>query len=265
MARRRARAGSRRARRRVAEVRRRGAGRCPRGGPGHLQQDQQVGHPVLEGLEGADRAAELHPLLRVGDGHVQAASGAPTWSAVTSAVATSRSGCAASPIGSPCRSPAQPEGRVEGRPGRSRSDPQERSSPSAKHDVGGGTVEHEPAAVLDTSRELAGSDPGEQLVPRVRRSRGGAAPRWRSRRQQRVGRQRPAELLEHHGGLEEGAPTPSYSSGTTSAATPICSHSVCHRSSSYPLRSPSRRGRRRCRRACRAGSGRWRRAPAAPR
>ena len=39
--------------------------------PAHLDQHEHVGHPVLERLEGADRPAELDPLLAVVDRHLQ--------------------------------------------------------------------------------------------------------------------------------------------------------------------------------------------------
>ena len=55
----------------VRGVGREGVRRGPRRRAGHLDQHQQVGHPVLERLEGADRPAELHPLLGVGDGHLE--------------------------------------------------------------------------------------------------------------------------------------------------------------------------------------------------
>ena len=43
--------------------------------PRRLHRDVQVGHPVLERLEAADRAAELHAVLGVFDGQVQALGG----------------------------------------------------------------------------------------------------------------------------------------------------------------------------------------------
>ena len=66
-------AGRRDGRRQLGRGRaRRGALGVPRGRGGQLGVEQQVGAVVLDGLERADRAAELLPLLDVGDGHVQA-------------------------------------------------------------------------------------------------------------------------------------------------------------------------------------------------
>ena len=52
-------------------------GRVPGRGPGLGHRHPQVGQPVLERLERADRPGELPPLLQVGDGHLQAPLGHP--------------------------------------------------------------------------------------------------------------------------------------------------------------------------------------------
>ena len=212
----------------------------------HLEQHQHVGHPVLERLEGADRAAELHPLLAVGDRHVQRPGGqaglqrghadgadqlgaAPRRGGAVAdrggrRVASGRRGRAGS--SGPWTRPRSGVARCRGRPR-----PAVVASPRAGPWRG--------------RRPAPGRRPRRTRRPRRRRS-GGAAGAWRPRRPPASS----ASAVTSEDSSGDGAserpsssstisdskrvnPAPSYSSGMASAATPICSQSVAQSASSY--------------------------------
>ena len=211
----------------------------------HLDQHQHVGHPVLERLERADRPAELHPLLAVGDRHLE------------------RPGRQAGRERGDADGADQLGAGASGRGRRRSASPPPTSSRRRKPD--GLVHRRQPVRVTRRRIELdqavvggrdAGRWPGRRRATglarrrRTRRPRrprsGAAAAAWRRRSapassasavtsedEQGRGRERPADLLEHDHRLEAArTPAPSYSSGIASAATPICSQSVCQSASS---------------------------------
>ena len=245
---------------RLAHVLRRGGRGRPGGRAGRLDEHEQVGHPVLERLERADRPAELHPLLAVGHGHVQAALGRPDLDGrgERPGDVEQRPGVRR-PRRSRCPSPeTRPSRRVWSREpttstvassSRSRRPSSSRSTSSA---VG---VEHQ---VVEGERgDRARADRGQQVVARhlvgVRPGRR----RWRSRWPAAVtgrgcgraprarSRSRRARRRSRRTPRARAAP-PRPPARTSPATAPRRTRP----------RTPSRRGRPRCRCACRAGRAR---------
>ena len=195
--------GPRHALRRLLDVRRGGRRRAPGGRPRRLDEHEHVGHPVLERLERADRPAELHPLLAVGDRHVQARCAAPTWSALVSAQATSRSGpSSAAPVARP-----RPREMVWSRaPTFSTSGETTVTLQFVlpQHDRGRGAVEHELAG--DQRGDLTGGDPGQQSAFSSSEPPTSSAAVAIAVARRGVGREVASELLEDDGRLDERGP-----------------------------------------------------------
>ena len=242
---------------------RRGRGRRrPRRRARHLDQHEQVGHPVLERLERADRAPELHALLAVGDRHVEAA-------LRDADLHRGREGRRHQ--GEPLRrrgrhvEVTQPQRGVQrlAPRGRHRRRGQSRGARD-QHHVGPG-VEHE-RRLDDHGRRPPGRDPGQQLLAQRVRIRPAAAPR--SRPTLPAGERGPAS------GRPPRAPPRSRRATRPRRRTPRARREPPRR----PARTAPATGRRRTRRrsrpppappgcppAARAGRAASWRAPAAPR
>ena len=213
--------------------RRDGVRRRPAGRARHLQQHEHLGHPVLEGLEGADRSAELHPVLGVGHRHVDGARHqADLERARTGGPDRGRAGAgrrrrhrskivlAPGQVDAASRRVWSIDSQVRER-WRGRPPPPHRRRPAARGLVG---VEHgrgrdreaappRRAARRGSSRSLASSS-----VPARSASHGDERGQQRGRRERATSSSRTISVSKSE------KPAPSNSSGMPRAATPICSH-----------------------------------------
>ena len=175
--------------------------------PRRLHRDVQVGHPVLERLEAADRAAELNPVLGVFDGQVETLRrGADLLGGHQDRRGVGQAGIGADVRGVLRLDPRQRAGQVHGVDGlrREGGPPGERLAVGGDDDVGDGAVDH----IVGIEDHRADRGTFGQLLDRIGIGFVGGEQRelGQRRAQQRRRHQRLAQLLEDDGGVGELAP-----------------------------------------------------------
>ncbi len=173
-------------------------------GPGRGDGHIQVGHPMLEGLETADRAAELHSALGVFDGQLQAAfGGADLLGRQQDCCGVGDSGIGAQRLGLFGLQAGQPASGVHGGDGlrAKASPPGQLPAGGGDDDIGDVAVDHVVGVQHQRADRAALGKLRECL--RIRLSCGQQRQLRQRGAQQRRRHQRPAQLLHDDRGIGE--------------------------------------------------------------